>query len=294
MRTSIIIPCFNTERWVGEAIQSALSQTHPIAEVVVVDDGSTDGSLDVIRTYSGIKAISQANGGLSSARNAGLDHTTGDFIVFLDADDRLEPHAVASHLKAFEQNPGAPMVYGSAHVIDIEGCRIGEGLSAPTKFDWREVLFGRTPSASQAMFHRESLQRVGNFDSSVRIGEDFPVYLRLAKDAQIVCHGEYVADYRKHPGQLTKRPAALLESIVVSQRAFQATFDEGAQRDPIWLKAERHWRVYWGQWIPGEVVKCVLRGDWTRFRASLSTYLRYLPDTLVGSARYGFERIFSR
>jgi glycosyltransferase involved in cell wall biosynthesis len=290
-RVSIVIPCFNTEHFIAEAIQSALSQTRPISEIVVVDDGSTDGSLDVIRTFSGNTIVSQPNGGLPAARNAGIAHTTGDYILFLDADDRLEPEAVALHLSAFEKNPNAPMVYGSIHLIDSEGRRIGESLQTPERIDWRKVLFGHTPSSSQAMFDRESLRRIGNFDIRVRIGEDFPIYLRLGKSADIVCHGKFVADYRKHPGQLTKRPAALLESTLLSQRAFRATFDEETQANRIWRDAERHWRIYWGQWIPIEVVKSGWRRDWARMRASLSTYVHHMPHTLVGSARYAAARM---
>lgn len=294
MRASIVIPCYNTERFIAEAIQSALAQTYPIAEIVVVNDGSTDGSLEIIKSFSGISVVSQANGGLSAARNAGLSHVTGDYVVFLDADDRLLPDAVELHLAAFAKNPGAPMVYGSAHLIDSDGCAIGDSPQPPAHFGWREVLFGRTPSPSQAMFHRESLGRIGNFDGRVRIGEDFPVYLRLSRSAEIVCHGAFVVDYRRHPGQLTKRPAALLESIIGSQRAFRATFEHGAQGDPIWRQAERHWRIYWGQWIPIEVIKSGLRRDWVRLWESLSTYLHHMPDTLTGSARYARNRILGR
>lgn len=294
MSVSIVIPCYNTERFVAEAIASALSQTAPIADIVVVNDGSTDGSLDVIRSFTGIKVVSQENGGLSAARNAGLAHATGDHVVFLDADDRLKPDAVELHLAAFAANPEAPMVYGSAQLIDADGRDIGQSLQAPTRFDWRGVLFGRTPSPSQAMFNREKLRRIGDFESGVRIGEDFPIYLRLARNAEIVCHGGLVTDYRRHPGQLTKRPAALLESMLRSQRAFRATFEPHAQGDRIWAEAERHWRVYWGQWIPIEVVKSGLRREWGRARDSLSTYLRHMPDTLVGTSRYAVQRLSGR
>ena len=294
MRVSIIIPCYNTERWIAEAIQSALSQTYEVAEIIVVDDGSSDNSLDEIKKFSGVIAVSQKNGGPSAARNEGLVHATGEYVVFLDADDRLKPDAVARHVEVFEKNPGVSMVYGSINLIDEHGIIIGNNIQSPSIFDWREVIFGKTPSSSQAMFHRDTLRSIGNFNMDLRIGEDFPVYLNLARRADIVCHGALVAEYRKHPGQLTKCPAALLEAMMGSLRLFRSEFDEEIQKERIWSEAERHWQIYWGQWIPGEIVKCAMRRDWDRLGASFLTYLRYMPDTLVGSYRYGMEKIFGQ
>lgn len=294
MRVSIIIPCYNNERFVAEAIESALSQTYPIAETIVVNDGSTDGSLEVIQSFSGIIAVSQANAGAAAARNRGLGHATGDYIVFLDADDRLRPEAVALHLACFMQNPDAPMVYGSVHIIDNVGASISDSIQEPSRFDWREVLFGRIPSPSQSMFRRESLRLIGDFDPNLRIGEDFAMYLRLATDAQIVCHGAIVADYRKHADQQTRRPAALLDSTMLSQRNFRASFDEAAQSDPIWARADRHWKEFWGQWILNEAIKSGLRRDWSRLRASLATYLRCMPYTVFGTLSYVAGRLLGR
>jgi alpha-1,6-rhamnosyltransferase len=293
-RASIVIPCYNAERFIAEAIESALGQTLPAAEIIVVDDGSTDSSLDVIRSFSGITVMTQPNGGSSAARNAGLARVSTEYVLFLDADDRLKPEAIALHSEALEANPLAPMVYGSVRLIDIEGREVGESIQSPDRHDWRDVLFGTTPSPTQSMFRCERLRSIGEFDSHVQLGEDFAIYLRLAMNTQIVCHGAVVADYRRHPGQLTKRPAALLEAMIQTQRAFRATVDEQLRNDRIWHDAERHWRVYWGQWIPGEAVKCALRRDWHRSVACLSTYVRHMPDTLAGTARFAASQVRRR
>ena len=294
MRVSIIIPCYNTERWVGEAIQSAMAQRREIAEIIVVDDGSSDKSLDVIKSFPHVVVVTQKNGGPSVARNTGLSRATGDYVVLLDADDRLQPDAVANHLTAFGNAPDASLVYGSIDLIDENGSKIGENLQPPARFDWRDVLYGKTPSSSQAMYRHDILRKIGGFDPSLRIGEDFPLYLRLGKSGDIVCHGDLVAEYRKHAGQLTKRPAAHLDSMLESLRAFRSEFDAETQKEVIWADAERYWRVYWGQWIPNEIVKCALRREWRRAGDSMATYLRHMPDTLSGTASYAAQRMLGK
>src|SRR3954447_12953483 len=98
---SIIIPCHNAERWVGQAIESALNQNYSNYEVIVIDDGSTDRSLDVIKLFDQrITRLSTANRGPSSARNAGLDIARGEWVQFLDADDLLHPQKVDFSLKS--------------------------------------------------------------------------------------------------------------------------------------------------------------------------------------------------
>ena len=123
---SIIIPCYNTERYVGEAIRSALAQTVADLEVVVVDDGSTDGSWPAIAGEAGdsrVRVIRQANQGLGAARNAGLAAATGEYINFLDADDRLEPHKFALQGRVLDENPAIGLVLCNGYFIDADGTR---------------------------------------------------------------------------------------------------------------------------------------------------------------------------
>jgi len=93
---SVVIPCFNDERHLSEAIRSALEQTYPRVEVIVVDDGSTDGSLAVAQSFGDqVTVLRKPNGGLASARNFGMREASGTFITFLDSDDILFPHFLA-------------------------------------------------------------------------------------------------------------------------------------------------------------------------------------------------------
>src|SRR5918997_500688 len=102
---SVVIPCYNQAHFLGEAIESVLSQTYPHFEVVVVDDGSTDNTQEVAARYPGVRYIRQENQGLAGARNAGIRRSNGSFLVFLDADDRLLPRALEAGLKALKEHP---------------------------------------------------------------------------------------------------------------------------------------------------------------------------------------------
>src|SRR5262245_10694873 len=96
---SVVIPCYNHAEFLGEAIESVKAQTCAGSDVVVVDDGSTDRSAEVARRYSGVRFLTQRNQGAGAARNTGLQHVRGEFVVFLDADDRLLPHAFEAGLR---------------------------------------------------------------------------------------------------------------------------------------------------------------------------------------------------
>ena len=102
---SVVIPCWNQARFLGEAIQSVLRQTYGNTEIIVVDDGSSDETSIVARSFPGVRCIGQKNGGLASARNTGLSASRGDYVIFLDADDRLLPIAIQAGLNCLAQHP---------------------------------------------------------------------------------------------------------------------------------------------------------------------------------------------
>lgn len=126
MKVSIVIPCFNSEKWIGEAIQSCLDQTYRPIEIVVVDDGSTDNSLEKITGYSRafpeiVRVIACTNGGPSAARNRGLESVSGAYLQYLDADDLLVPDKLATQVQFLESNPDVNVVYGDWRYLIQDG-----------------------------------------------------------------------------------------------------------------------------------------------------------------------------
>lgn len=183
---SIIIPCFNREQLVGCALESALNQSYRNVEIIVVDDGSTDGSWQVIEAYGrSIKAVRIANGGAPRARNHGLRLATGSFIKFLDSDDLLPPDSISQLVDAATKETAKnAFVVGQAISIDSNG-----ELLPLNKYNYRDlepgrpiplqVLLSQPTSVSMPLFLRSSLREVGGFREDLILSEDYELMLRL-------------------------------------------------------------------------------------------------------------------
>jgi glycosyltransferase involved in cell wall biosynthesis len=123
MTLSVIIPCYNAEPFVAQTIRSVLEQTRPPDEIIVVDDGSTDGSVEVVRQFGDrVRLLTGRNGGASPTRNKGLDHATGDALMFLDADDVLGPTALEALTDALRPGAIAACLW---YRLDYEGGGVG-------------------------------------------------------------------------------------------------------------------------------------------------------------------------
>ena len=177
---SILIPVFNTRQWVGAAIDSALAQTWPDTEVIVLDDGSTDGSLDVVRAYAGrVRIHTQSNGGQNVSRNRLTEFSRGDWLVYLDADDELSADAVRLKLEAAGD---ADAVYGSMDVCSYEDGRLVRTTAFPagTYPDTLAAAFmWKYPNTSSFMFRRTAVQEVSGWNESIRSCTDYDLYFRL-------------------------------------------------------------------------------------------------------------------
>jgi len=202
---SVVIPAKNVAAYVGETIASALAQDE-VTEVIVVDDGSTDDTLAIVRAVSDprLHLMTNDSAGVSSARNLGARHASGDWLVFLDADDRLRPGAVAALLAAARRAPRAVLVYGDYNTIDSEGRQIGR----------RELLKGRRKPSGDvlarltsgnfivnggvALTRAEAFRAVGGFDVSLRYCEDWHCWCRLAAIGEFAFAPTLLLDYRLH------------------------------------------------------------------------------------------------
>ncbi|MCS3708351.1 glycosyltransferase involved in cell wall biosynthesis [Salinibacter ruber] len=213
---SIIIPCYNDEDYVGEAIKSALNQTYEPKEIVVIDDGSTDGSLDVIRSFDDhVTWRSRENKGLSATRNGAVEQlASGEFVKFLDADDILIEDAVSTQVEQIRKlSKKRAIVFGDAHYVDKE-LNFQEG----TVFRSRErgedpitYILKVNPQPSLPLHRREYLREVGGFDENLSFAEDYDLHLRFHLAGIEFCYRPAdVTLVRRHCGEdrITNRKGA--------------------------------------------------------------------------------------
>ena len=180
---SIIIPCFNRQRWIGEAIESALAQGEG-CEVIVVDDGSTDRSAEIIASFPAVRAVRIDNAGPSAARNEGLRIARGKFVRFLDSDDRLPAGSTQILAQSAKRLAARQIAFGDAGLIDdrgqpTTGVEYGYARTPPGGIE-RATLLSRAMSAPLPLFPATALREVGGFDKRLRLGEDHELATRLS------------------------------------------------------------------------------------------------------------------
>lgn len=176
---SVIIPVYNYERYLGEALESVLSQTYKHLEVIVVDDGSTDRSAEVAKSFTdkGVTYCYQDNAGIGPARNQGVELAQGEFLAFLDADDRWPEEKTELQLRAFENDPALEMVFGQA--VQLQNGPEWEAGVKDGKLPAAGMVPGIIPGT--LFIRREAFDRVGKFSGGLKVGEFIDWYARAVE-----------------------------------------------------------------------------------------------------------------
>lgn len=173
-RISAIIPVFNCQAYLGDAIASILSQSRPPCEIIVVDDGSTDSSAEVARSFgSRVRYVWQDNAGVGAARNKGIDDASGDYLAFLDSDDMWTPRKLELQAAVLDAEPDVHLVIGMVRQFvspDVEP-DVAARYHCPS-----EPMFAPAPGAT--LTRQDLFRRAGRFDEQLRLGEWFNLYSR--------------------------------------------------------------------------------------------------------------------
>jgi glycosyltransferase involved in cell wall biosynthesis len=205
---SVIIPNFNYSKYLGQTIESVLSQTYDNFEILVVDDGSTDDSVEVAKQYSSkIRLICQSNGGVSSARNEGILNSRGSFVCFLDADDFWESNKLELQMNlALETKSG--LIYSGYLECDEHLSKIREIL--PVFQGYCEGLYRRKPGSaiallgtSTALISREVIDLVGIFDTTLSTSADWDYLRRVSKFTDFAFVPSPLVRYRRHGSNMS-------------------------------------------------------------------------------------------
>ena len=232
-RVSVIIPCYNAEAYIGATIESVLAQGMDDLEIVVVDDGSRDNSVQLVRAdFPQVRVVEQANQGVAAARNHGLRAARGEWIAFVDADDIWLPGKLAAQFAQLQGAPECRMNYTAWHVWPSSAPRPDAAVlrqlerDAPDHARWQgpsgwiypELLLDCVVWTSTVLAHRSLFDEIGDFDTGLRVGEDYDLWLRASRVTTILRVAHPYALYRIHPDSITKsRPTDNYRARVIGR-----------------------------------------------------------------------------
>lgn len=240
---SIVTPSFNQAAFIEETIQSVLSQDYPHLEYLIVDGGSTDGSLEILQRYAKRLAwwVSEPDQGQTDAINKGFARARGEVLAWLNSDDTYLPHAISHAVAALQRDPDTGLVYGDANLIDEEGQVIGKFPARQT--DYRRLREGYVHIPQQAAFFRADLwKKVGPLDPSFFFAMDYDLWVRLARHSRLLYLPEVWANFRLHSSG---------KSVIADDRCWPEMLrvhfrDGGSRFSKLYLKAKiRPWIYAW-------------------------------------------------
>ena len=280
---SVVIPVFNAESYLGEAIGSALAQTLPPLEVLVVDDGSTDGSRAVAEGFGGrVRVFSGPNAGPSAARNRGVREARGGWVAFLDADDRFEPgylEAAEAHLAS---HPGVGLLCSGVRILE-EGRKTSHVIrkrSPGPAYSTAGLLESDIGTICTPLVRRDLFLASGGFDESFRANEDGHLWLRLSRVTAVHQMRDALLLYRRHADNASgdvlanaRDSVRSLEHLVASHPEFANEFRVAMRR----LRGKEYLRL--GREL---LVAEQGFGNLNDARAALRSAVRYRPSRLRG------------
>ncbi len=275
---SVIIPCYKQAHYLAEAIGSVLTQTYFNYEIIVIDDGSPDDTAAVAAQYP-VRYIYQENQGLSGARNTGIDNSRGQYLVFLDADDRLTPNALQVGIDCFHLHPKCAFVSGHHRYIKGDGSLLNEYPPEPIDQNYYLALLKRNYIGMHAtvMYQRHIFDIVGGFDTSLLSCEDYDLYLRIARQFSICRHHQITAEYRWHDANMTSNASRMLataSTVLQSQQPY-------ISNNPTYLRAYRSGlkfcRYYFAYHLLTRIYRSLISGRLKNSWTGLTQLFKYVP-----------------
>ena len=209
-KVSVVIPAYNAARFIRQTLDSAAAQTFRDFEIIVVDDGSQDETAQIAQAFDdSIRLIQKPNGGVSSARNVGMQAARGEYVAFLDADDLWEKSKLEQQVALLDENPSVGLCYAATERVDETGAVVTR-IAANAFDDYTTALLLYScivsGSCSSAMMRRELFERAGGFDANFKNYEDWEYWLRLSLITDFAPLPEFLVKYRVTTGSASGNP----------------------------------------------------------------------------------------
>ena len=297
---SIIITCYNQGNYLPKAIESVLAQSYTIVEIILVDDGSTDNTKAVSEQYSCVKYIYQSNMGVSAARNTGIDHSSGDYILFLDADDWLLPNGLSANHKLLENHPKAAFVSGAFKIFKVAtGEKIDMQVLVSEKHFNRLLEFNYISMIAAVLFRRWVFDEF-RFDTSLKGCEDYDFYLKVARKYSVLHHGEFIAVYRFHDTNTSYNTVMMLAAAIQSLKNQEPDLENEDERNSF-KRGIKNWKLHFSKMIYAKYQLSENKDNTNRKKEmqllwinSKSLYFRFFLKKLLHVIQNFYKKGYSR
>jgi glycosyltransferase involved in cell wall biosynthesis len=271
---SVVVPVYNGEKTIRETIESVLNQTFKDLELIIINDGSKDATLEIVSEIQDprIQVFSYPNAGLSASRNRGISQATGEYISFIDADDLWTPDKLENQLKALQSNPQAALAYSWTNFIDEAGnfLRRGGYISVTSNPLATLLLVNFVENGSNPLIRTHVFKEVGGFDELLRSAEDLDMWLRLAVRYDFVAVPKPQVLYRMSANSMSSN-----KNIVTHEKSIVQVLERAFNQAPASVQHLK--RVSFANWYKYFIFK-VLDGEPTQLQGLLA--LRYLLTVL--------------
>jgi len=232
---SVVVPAYNAGQYLKQAINSILTQSHAILEIIIVNDGSTDNTADVASSFNDprVRIVTKTNGGMSSARNAGVNKAKGEFLAFLDADDYWMPDKLEKQIALLQSKPDIGFCSTATRVETPEGTFVNEWSCPDIKISTLHTIFANSAAiagSASSILTRMSIHRAaGQFDETLTGLEDTDMWIRYAAQSEYLCIAETLTVILKREGSVSRNFQNMRSSALTAYRKNRHLLDKPSQ-----------------------------------------------------------------
>jgi glycosyltransferase involved in cell wall biosynthesis len=295
MKVSVVIPTYNRAAFIVKALQSVLDQTFQDFEIVVVDDGSTDETAEIIRRMDEprIRFLRQDHRGVSAALNTGWRAAQGEYIARLDSDDRWLPTLLQELLAVLEQDSALAVAYARAQAINAEGALLPQVMGARERFvgaTLTSLVYGDFVCPMAVVIRRTALEAVGGYDETLMANEDWDLWIRLAAAYRFAYVPRVLAQYRFHGQNLTRSDSERMERVMQDRARVLDKIFSGPHvpASVLEIKALAYRNLYL-DWMIRYLERRDMRRAWRMFRRALAhapSRALFMPRALAVTVYY--------
>jgi glycosyltransferase involved in cell wall biosynthesis len=284
---SVIIPCYNHAHFLPDAINSVLSQNYNHVEIIVVDDGSTDNTKEKTAEFVRVNYFYQSNQGLSAARNTGIKHSSGKYLIFLDADDYLLPEAISTNVLHLEKNPSWAFVSGWHDKVDEWKYPIEQDEQILVHVNhYQNLLCGNYIGMHATVLYQRWVFDEVKFDASLKACEDYDLYFKIARKFPIGNHSKKIAAYRIHGKNMSARIPFMLEHVLLVLNRQEKVLQNDAERH-----AYKRGILIWKEYYQAKLYNLLIHSLWNSEKWASRSELALLSKKPLWLLNYIRKRV---